>query len=294
MTPAFAARDFEACLACPWCGAEDGPPWGAPLRGFEARCCGACDVVYLSRRLAPAAQEAYYARYLSEEHERDATLNTARARMYELEFALIAPHVSSKVAAQSCAPRVLDVGCSRGGFLEVFARNGFACSGVEFGAEAAAAAAERFDVERGELPELELAGPFELVTFRGVIEHVHDPRRYLRCAFELLAPGGVLFVTSTPNRDAYCCELFAERWNQHEPEGHLFHLAARHLDAFLTVELGATKLFERYLYESTPYADPPRDLARVAEAQALRAHGDAIPFDSPPFWGNMLSAAYRK
>jgi len=294
VTRAFADEDFEACLVCPWCGAREAASWGAPLRGFEARCCGACDVVYLSRRLTPAAQEAYYARYLSEEHEADAELNTARARMYELEFELIAPHVPSVVAPKGAKPRVLDVGCSRGGFLEVFARHGFACSGVEFGAEAAAAAAQRFDVQRGELPELDLRGPFDLVTFRGVIEHVQDPQRYLRCAFELLAPGGALFVTSTPNRDAFCCELFGERWNQHEPEGHLFHLATRHLDALLVEQLGATKLFERYLYESTPYADPSRDLARVAEAQASRARGEAAPFDSPPFWGNMLSVAYRK
>ena len=54
------------------------------------------------------------------------------------------------------------------------------------------------------------------------------------------------------------------------------------------------KLLESYLYEQTPYANPIEDIARVHEAQRLRERGDAVPHASPAFWGNMLSAAYRK
>lgn len=281
----FAEADFETCASCPWCQSTRAEPWGRALRGFASRRCCACDVIYVQRRLTREAQERFYAGYLSRSHEADAALLAARQRMYEVEYQLIAPHVPPG--------RVLDVGCSRGGFLDVFAANGFEGYGVELGSEAAQAARERFQVWQGELPALELPGNFDLVVFRGVIEHCLDPKAYLRKAWEQLRVGGVLYLTSTPNRDALCCDLFQELWNQHEPEGHLLHLAVRHLDAFLT-ELGSDKLFERYLYLETPYADPARDAARVAEAQERRARGEPLVDTSPAFEGNMLSVAYRK
>lgn len=290
MSRSFGPEDFEPCERCPWCGAREREPWGQALRGFTTARCTGCDVLFLDRRLTRAAQEAYYAGYLSEVHEEDAALSAARSRMYALEAELVAPHV---VRPAGGSRRVLDVGCARGGLLQAFRARGFEGFGVELGAEAAAAAGREFEVWRGELPEFEPGQEFDLVVFRGVIEHVHDPRAYLNTAWELLRSGGVLYITSTPNRDAFCAELFRERWNQHEPEGHLFHLAVRHLDAHFGAR-GGLKLFERYLYEETPYANPARDVAQVAEALRLREAGERIEFSSPPFWGNLLSVAYRK
>lgn len=281
----FSDSDHERCVACPWCGSPEGRPWGEPLEGTGSRVCSACDVIYLERRLVPAAQERYYRNYLSEVHEEESSLPDARREMYELEYALVAPHLSGG--------RVLDVGCSRGGFLESFAARGFECVGVELGEEAGRAAAERFEIHRGELPEVSLPGSFDVVLFRGVIEHTLDPRRYLDVAWSHLNPGGVLYITSTPNRDAVCCDLFEEHWNQHDGRGHLFHLACRHLDEFFAERQG-TKLFERYLYEETPYANPVEDIARVHRAMELRSKGQRPSSTSPAFWGNMLSVAYRR
>ena len=279
------AFEFERCDRCPWCGSAHGEPWGRELRGFTARRCLACDLVYLNRRLTRDAQAAYYDGYLSAVHQEDPQLLAARARMYELEYELVAPHLAPG--------RVLDVGCSGGAFLEVFRAHGFEGFGVEAGLEAARKAAESFEVWRGELPDLDVPGEFDLVVFRGVIEHVHDPHAYLEAAWSRVAPGGLLYITSTPNRDALCTDLFRERWNQHEPEGHLFHLSVRHLDPFFS-ERGGRKLLERYLYEETPYAQPEQDLATVHRALERRRTGQPIEFASPPFWGNMLSVVYRK
>ncbi len=75
--------------------------------------------------------------------------------------------------------------------------------GVELDAEAARRAeafAERVhiaDIDRTPLSELE-SGPFDVVLFGDVLEHLHDPRRVLEDAVGLLAPDG-RFVISIPN-----------------------------------------------------------------------------------------------
>jgi SAM-dependent methyltransferase len=99
--------------------------------------------------------------------------------------------------------RVLEVGCWSGHVTEHLVAGGNEVVGVEVDAAAAQLAeahAERVhvaDIERTPLSALE-SGPFDVVMFGDVLEHLHDPTAALADAAGLLAPDG-RFVISVPN-----------------------------------------------------------------------------------------------
>ena len=102
---------------------------------------------------------------------------------------------------------LLDVGCGAGLAVEALAREGFSVVGIDASApliEAATAHAAGGALAisyRVALPE-ELAAEgavFPVITALEVIEHVPDPAAFLRTLSALLAPGGLIFL-STINR----------------------------------------------------------------------------------------------
>jgi 2-polyprenyl-3-methyl-5-hydroxy-6-metoxy-1,4-benzoquinol methylase len=281
----FREDDFEFVEKCPWCSARAAEKWGKPLRSFVSVRCKECGLIYVRNRLNAAARETFYRSYYSAVHQADRRLLVQRKRMYQLEFDFI--HSFCK------AGRVLDVGCSGGQFLDFFCAAGFDCVGVEFGKEAARQASKKYQVYLGDFPKLKISGKFSLIVFRGVIEHVVAPKRYLTKTIELLKRGGFLYITSTPNSDALCCDLFKEQWNQHEPEAHLMHFSAKQFDPFCE-HRGLHKLCERHFYLETPYANIQRDLPLIATALQRRRAGKSVDFRSPPFFGNMMSLIYQK
>ena len=105
--------------------------------------------------------------------------------------------------------RVLDVGCGAGLASEALARLGHAVLGIDAAPEVVAVARAHAEAEGvavqyrlGAAEDL-VAEParFQAITALEVIEHVADPRAFLRSAAALLEPGGRVFV-STLNRTA--------------------------------------------------------------------------------------------
>lgn len=122
---------------------------------------------------------------------------------------------------------VLDAGCGAGYGSAVLRRGGAASYlGVDVAAAAVEAAAERFGgadgvrFERADLAALPLEdASMGAVTCFEVIEHVPDQERVLDELRRVLAPGGVLLVSS-PNRPEY-------------PPGNPFHVRELEAEEFL-------------------------------------------------------------
>lgn len=101
--------------------------------------------------------------------------------------------------------RVLDVGCGAGLLCEPLARLGGMVTGVDAAEENidaarqhAAGAGLAIEYHSGELAGLGL-GRFDLVTCLEVLEHVADKPAFVTGLAAVLAPGGLLLL-STPNR----------------------------------------------------------------------------------------------
>jgi len=97
--------------------------------------------------------------------------------------------------------RLLDVGCGAGLFLERALAAGwqaFACEPDGDMAERAGACGAQVLVGGLENPALERLGRFDAIHLYEVLEHVPEPALFLQRCWDLLSPGGVLYV-GVPN-----------------------------------------------------------------------------------------------
>jgi 2-polyprenyl-6-hydroxyphenyl methylase/3-demethylubiquinone-9 3-methyltransferase len=117
--------------------------------------------------------------------------------------------------------RVIDVGCGTGATAALLAAERYAVTGVEPSASGVAIAARAFPqvvVHHGSCYD-DLAGKygrFPVVVSLEVVEHVFFPRKFAKCVFDLLEPGGMA-ILSTPYH-GYWKNLVlavAGKWDRH-------------------------------------------------------------------------------
>jgi 2-polyprenyl-6-hydroxyphenyl methylase/3-demethylubiquinone-9 3-methyltransferase len=196
------ATEFEEVRACAICGG--GAIASTLERGIGLRVheCASCGLAYVSPRPTWEAMLLHY--------ERDYAVQEFAGQWVDsISFDVQRDDVRRlKRLMETRGVSVLDVGCGPGLFLEALRRDGAASLvGIEPGRDAAAFAA-------GKLPDAmiltrtyEEAGAalggqtFDLVVGFDLIEHLYDPREFLRWVRERLRPGGLLCL-KTPNWDA--------------------------------------------------------------------------------------------
>jgi len=92
--------------------------------------------------------------------------------------------------------RVLDVGCGAGAFTARIAEHNDV-TGVESTPENWQLASQHATVIQGDFPDVDVQGPFDIVLFADVLEHMHDPERALDRARQL----GSEIIVCVPNFD---------------------------------------------------------------------------------------------
>jgi SAM-dependent methyltransferase len=143
-----------------------------------------------------------------------------------------------RMPAPSPGARLLDCGAATGFLLEVAKERGWEPYAVEFGDLGSAELRRKFGegrVFQGEIEDARFpdagAGDFQAVTMCDFIEHVRDPRRVLARARELLAPGGVLAIT-TPDAGSFSHAALRSGWTHYKIE-HLHYFRKDNLKQLL-------------------------------------------------------------
>jgi SAM-dependent methyltransferase len=128
--------------------------------------------------------------------------------------------------------RVLVVGCAYGFFLDV-ARDRLAPSelvGLDVTDEAQCIEDRGYGFHHGFVEDVPLPeAHFDLVFMGDAFEHVRDPIRVADRLAAVLAPGGVLVLT-TVDFDAALARLLGRRWRLMKPPEHLFYWNRRSLE----------------------------------------------------------------
>jgi SAM-dependent methyltransferase len=111
--------------------------------------------------------------------------------------------------------RVLDAGCGRGLTVITFDVEGCAVTGIDINVARLrdfTPRPERVHVAAADALLLPFAGgSFDVLLLQDVIEHTASPLRLLREAARVLAPGGLLYL-STPNRESLVNLLADPHW----------------------------------------------------------------------------------
>jgi SAM-dependent methyltransferase len=101
----------------------------------------------------------------------------------------------------SAGKRVLDIACGTGYGAAMLARDAALVVGADIDASTIERARRRYDLSAlsfvvGDAESPPVSGPFDLIASFETIEHLQRPEKFLESTCKLLAPGGMLIVSS--------------------------------------------------------------------------------------------------
>ena len=211
---------IEEMIGCDLCGEQRIQPLlrvESRRRGrwvYHVVRCPSCGFLYRNPGIRPERlgdlYEGEYGEFLTGAYAR------ARRRRYRTVMRAFGP-----LFASGAGRRLLDFGCGAGLFLQVAARRGFDCYGVDLSADSIERARRRpsgrntWHGAPRDVPEV-AAGGFDVVTLWSVLAHLAEPVDDLTMVRELLAPDGVALIL-TVNANSLLLKARRERWNGFTP-----------------------------------------------------------------------------
>lgn len=117
---------------------------------------------------------------------------------------------------------IADIGCGNGEYLEFVNNLGWEVWGIDMDPKAVEVCkSKNINVLQGTTKELRnLKDYFDVITLNNVIEHLHDPSSALSDCFQILKPGGFIWIC-TPNIHAASHNRFKCNWRGLEVPRHL-------------------------------------------------------------------------
>jgi len=191
-----------------------------------------------------------------------------RLKMYRQEIARIEKYKNKG--------SVLDVGCGTGDFLSLFDTSRWRKYGIEISDYAKGKALAHkiiFDFDRQQTAQ------FDLIVYRGTIQHIEEPIASLKETIRWLKPDGVMAFLATPNTGGICYRLFQEL-PMMDRERNFVLFSDRTLRQVLS-NLGMEVVEVVFPYWNTPYRAWPDDILNFL----VRLFGVKVTF---AFWGNVF------
>ncbi len=199
-------EEFIVDVNCPHCDSNDSHS-SFDLNGFNHKTCSNCDSVYVSPRLNDECLHKLYSdNYYSEMFTKSMIPFFDKRKQFigENKYTQINEYFSAKESQN----KVLDIGCGVGEVIDVFKDNGWDCEAIELNPVASEWLKRRgIKVFNDTLDNYHSDQEFDLIMAWNVIEHVTNPKEFIKKSFDLLRPGG-LFVSEVPHGNSmlidYC------------------------------------------------------------------------------------------
>lgn len=166
-------------------------------------------------QLVSAASEARYWETMSSFNEPDFNQPAPRAHERRRKVATRRLQTLQRLLEKSPADtRLVDIGCSRGQFVDFASRAGFKVEGVEPAPDIAAAArASGLNVRTGLMEEQHYDDAiFDAASLFEVVEHLREPLPVLQECRRVLKPRGILMI-STGNTASWTVAAMGAGWD---------------------------------------------------------------------------------
>ena len=195
--------DYVEEVNCPHCGTNSFEQ-EFTLNGFRHVKCKSCSSVYVTPRLRSGFIDKLYCdAYYSEMYTK------SMLPVFDIRKELIGKTKYKQVIQYAVSKgTVLDIGCGIGEVIDVFKDNQWECDVIEINPAAIEWLEKKgIAVAKTHFNDYPINKKYDVIMAWGVVEHVLDPKNFLKKAFDLLKPGGV-FVSEVPHGNSmlvdYC------------------------------------------------------------------------------------------
>ena len=128
---------------------------------------------------------------------------------------------------------LLDIGCGNGNLMLRFKKYGYICTGFDIDQNCLEMALKQgLDVQSGDIFTIKFNKKFDVIIMNQVLEHVHDPNKYLEHIKSLLTPKGQLII-SVPNSSCLDFRILKDSWLSFQAPTHIFHFNLKSLHHLL-------------------------------------------------------------
>lgn len=257
---------------CPLCGGEDlKPRWQV---GDYLICqCQKCSLVFVANQVTTEDLIAHYATFTDDSYS-DANLECLNYYYYRL---------GDLIRKRFPKPgKLLDVGCSRGWFLDTMPD--WERHGIEIAVDYGTTAREKYGdrIFLGPFDQYPMReGYFDVITLQDVFDHIPDPLPMLQKCNRLLKPKGMIAV-KVHNISCLFARLSGSKFYAVIPPSHLFYYDKRTLALTLegvgfqvTDSLFIGHLFKmKTIFLRLSNGDPTHPLFRIYESLDGTAFGE--------------------
>lgn len=216
---------------CPLCGNKRAKKFWA-MSGYRLAKCDICAMVW--DFFPPSNQLAVYDEsYFINENPKGGYANYFEGmRINKKTFLERLKKIENKYGKKG---KILDVGCALGDCLVEAKKLGWKnAKGLEVSDYAFKIAKKRnLKVKRGVLEENYFRkGSFDVVLYQDVIEHIVNPVAELKKVYEILKPGGLIFIV-TPDIEGVWSRMLGSFWYHYKPYEHLSYFSQKTIKLLL-------------------------------------------------------------
>lgn len=217
-------------MKCVCCGATMSAHF--TKKSFAIERCSRCGLMAVSNvpvDLAPFYAEGYFTGDVSLDGYMDYDQEKEVSRKVYTRYLTVMEKFLGKTVPRS----LFELGCATGFFLAIAETRGWQAQGADISDYAVAEAQRKgLRVAVGTVETMPTKPEFGAVVMQDVIEHVKDPADTIKRAWDMLAPGGLLVLT-TPDAGSLWARLWGKRWHAFVPPQHLFYFSQANLTALV-------------------------------------------------------------